>query len=314
MLKKALIIIPMLFWSIISIASSAVIPDYPADKIAPSVYVIHGPTSVPNPINKGFMNNPGIVMTSKGVVIIDPGATIESAEMVLRVLKTLTKDPVVAVFNTHQHADHWFGNAAILSAYPNIPIYADMKTIEAAPEVAEGWIDSMKELTQLSDLKNEKVLANKVVKNGHVVMVGDTRFTIYHVDSSHTHSDIMIAVNNDVVFMGDNLFNGRLNPHSGGHIKKTWEAVEHVAAVVKPKVFVPGHGKSGGLNMLQHSLNAHKLMYQSVSKQYENDVEDFEMRVDVEKAIADYKSWEEFDKQLGKVINKAYLEIEADSF
>jgi len=65
------------------------IPDYPVDKIADNVYVIHGPLTVPNPENQGFMNNPGIVITEAGVVILDPGGTVQSGEMVLRALKKL---------------------------------------------------------------------------------------------------------------------------------------------------------------------------------------------------------------------------------
>ncbi|MGB5729845.1 MAG: MBL fold metallo-hydrolase, partial [Thiogranum sp.] len=49
------------------------VPDYPADRIAENIYVIHGPLELPNPKNQGFMNNPGFVVTSKGVVILDPG-------------------------------------------------------------------------------------------------------------------------------------------------------------------------------------------------------------------------------------------------
>jgi len=60
------------------------VPDYPADRIAKNVYVIHGPLTTPNPENQGFMNNPGIVITGAGVVIIDPGSSVQSGEMVLK--------------------------------------------------------------------------------------------------------------------------------------------------------------------------------------------------------------------------------------
>ncbi len=57
------------------------IPDYPAWKQSEHVYVIQGPTELPNPGNKGFMNNPVIVLTSKGAVIIDPGSSLYSGRM-----------------------------------------------------------------------------------------------------------------------------------------------------------------------------------------------------------------------------------------
>lgn len=298
-----------------SLAEPIVIEDYPIDKISPSVYVIHGPTTVPNEFNQGFMNNPGIVMTSKGVVVIDPGSVIEAGEMVLRVIKKMTHLPVIAVFNTHVHADHWFGNDAITKAYPNIPIYAHQVTIDEANEIGQAWINTLRNLTHSNKHKNTIKTANTSVNNGDVINIGDTSFKIYHDAVTHTHSDIMIAVNGDeAIFLGDNLFNGRLNPHEDGHIKKTWESVEKVVEITQAKVIVPGHGKSGGRSMLAFALKAHKLLYQSVQTQFEEDVSDFEMRPMVEPVMGDYKHWDAFDSQLGKVINKAFLEIEEAEF
>ncbi len=312
---KAVFVSIFLLLPIVSLAQPIVIKDYPADKISSSVYVVHGPTAVPNEINQGFMNNPGIVMTSQGVVVIDPGGTVESGEMVLRAIKKLTDKPVVAVFNTHIHADHWFGNAAFTKAYPNVPIYGHQVTIDEAKTVGESWVGTIKALTKSDRLQSSVVGANHSVKHGDVINVGNTSFTIYHYGIAHSHSDIMIAVNGgEAIFMGDNLFNGRLNQHAEGHIKKTWNSVEKAVAAAHAKVIVPGHGKSGGKAMLKQALDAHKLLYQSVQIQFEDDKSDFEMRADVEAVLTDYKHWEEFDSLLGKVINKAFLEIEEADF
>ena len=100
MFKVVFISLVSLLMSISSVAKALVIEDYPVDKISPSVHVIHGPTAIPNETSQGFMNNPGIIMTSEGVVVIDPGGVIEGAEMTLRVIKKLTDKPVVAVRTT----------------------------------------------------------------------------------------------------------------------------------------------------------------------------------------------------------------------
>ena len=39
------------------------VPDYQAKKITNNTYVIHGPREYPNEKNRGFMNNPGFVIT-----------------------------------------------------------------------------------------------------------------------------------------------------------------------------------------------------------------------------------------------------------
>lgn len=294
---------------------AVVIPDHPVDKVSASVYVIHGTTEIPNAQNQGFINNPGIVMTSKGVVVIDPGGVIEGGEMTLRAIKKLTDKPVVAVFNTHQHADHWFANAAFTNAYPNIPIYAHQTTIDVAQDIGTSWVSTIKNLSKSDHHKKKIQIASHPVKHADVIHIGDTSFTIYHYGVMHTHSDIMIAVNqSEVIFMGDNLYNGRYNPHADGHIKKTWEGVEKALNASKAKVIVPGHGKTGNQAMMRFSLNGYKILYQSVRTQFEEDLSDFEMRPTVEALLGDYKHWQEFDNVLGKLINKAFLEIEEAEF
>ena len=85
-----------------SFASAAgQVRDYPVDQIAPNTYVIHGPLGYPTVANQGFMNNPGFVVTSNGVVLIDPGSSVQAGRMVLQQIATVTGKPVTHVINTH---------------------------------------------------------------------------------------------------------------------------------------------------------------------------------------------------------------------
>ena len=291
------------------------VPDYPADRLANNLYVIHGPLTVPNAENQGFMNNPGLVITSQGVVIVDPGGTVQSGEMVLRVLKKITDQPVVAVFNTHVHGDHWLGNQAIRARYPDVPIYAHPNTIKRVEAGAgEEWVQRMENLTHGKSLGTRSVPPNIEIGHGDSITVGDTRFDILHYKPAHTDTDIMIAINgNEALFMGDNLVNGRLARAAEGSLKGVMQACD-MAIAIKPAVIIPGHGQSGGMDMYEHAADLFRILYKTVREQYQNDVSDFEMKPVVEAALLAYKDWEEFDNLLGKTINQAYLEIEADEF
>ena len=99
----------------------APIADYPAQQIAPNSYLIEGPLGTPSVANQGFMNNPAFILTPAGVVVIDPGASVQIGEMVLRQIAKVTDQPVVAVFNTHIHGDHWLGNQGDSRAVPAGP-------------------------------------------------------------------------------------------------------------------------------------------------------------------------------------------------
>ena len=307
----------MLFFSLQAQSSALgpAVPDYPVNQVSEGVYVIHGPITTPNPQNQGFMNNPAIILTTEGVVLIDPGGTLQSGEMVLRMVKTLTDKPVVAVFDTHVHGDHWLGNQAIVELYPDVAIYAHPNMIaEVAAGAGETWVKLMETTTKGKSNGTKVVSANKEVTHGQEISIGETSFKIYHYDTSHTDSDLMIAVNdNAVLFMGDNLLNGRLGRSSQGNIKGLIDACENVMKI-QPKVVVPGHGKTGDVAMFNHTLDIFRILYTIVEQQYEEDVSDFEMKPLVVKALKDYQHWEEFDNLIGKAISQAYLEIEEANF
>ena len=108
----------------LAVRGADALPDYPAEKLSDRVWVIHGPTQLPNPDNKGFMNNPAFVLTDTGVVVVDPGSSVQTGEMVLRQIRKLTQKPVTHVLSTHIHGDHWLANQAIVEAYPDVKTIA----------------------------------------------------------------------------------------------------------------------------------------------------------------------------------------------
>lgn len=120
---------------------------YPPVKLTERVYVIHGPNDHPTPANQGFMNNPGFVITNKGVVVIDPGSSVQVGNMVLKAIAGVTQEPVVAVFNTHIHGDHWLGNDAIRRVWPKAVIYAHPAMIRATAVEGEMWLNIMNAAT-----------------------------------------------------------------------------------------------------------------------------------------------------------------------
>ena len=119
-MKKQILLWCAIGWAgtLMAAGRAAPLPDYPASKVATHTYVIHGPVDYPNPQNQGFMNNPAFVLTKAGVVVIDPGSSVQSGEMVLRQIRKVTDQKVVAVLNTHAHGDHWLGNQAFREAAP----------------------------------------------------------------------------------------------------------------------------------------------------------------------------------------------------
>ena len=74
--------------------------DFPLTKVTDKISVIYGPLDLPDAKNRGFRNNPVIVFTSDGVVVMDPGGSAWAGEMVVRAIRARTEAPIVAIFDS----------------------------------------------------------------------------------------------------------------------------------------------------------------------------------------------------------------------
>lgn len=82
-MKRILFILILAIFSQHSFAHNGKAPeiegDWPLTQVTENIYVVHGPQVFSNPQTKGFIDNPGFVLTSDGVVIIDPGSSVQYA-------------------------------------------------------------------------------------------------------------------------------------------------------------------------------------------------------------------------------------------
>lgn len=288
--------------------------EFALSKITDKVYVIHGPNELPNKSNRGFMNNPGFVLTSKGVAIIDPGSSIHVGRMLLEKIRSVTQAPVIAVFNTHIHGDHWLANGSIKSAFPKAVIYAHPKMKEQAAVEGENWIKLINRLTDNAITGTQAVSPDIPVDNGDSLKLGDTEFRFHHNGQAHTKTDIMIeVVEQGVLFLGDNVFNQRIGRMDDGNFQGNIAAID-IALKTDAKHFVPGHGPSGGREVAQAYRDYLHALYDNVKQLYNKDMLDFEMKPLVIEQLAKYQSWNSFDTEVGRHIARAYLQIEEQLF
>jgi glyoxylase-like metal-dependent hydrolase (beta-lactamase superfamily II) len=295
----------------------AVIGKLPAEHLTPRIYVIHGPQALPSPRTHAFMNNPGFIVTAKGVVVIDPGSSLQVGHGVLDKIAEITDKPVVAVLNTHVHGDHWLGNQAVHVRFPAAVIYAHQRMIERARK-GEGdyWIGLFQKMTGGALKDTVAVLPTVGLKGGEELDFGDTRLRILHTGKAHTDHDLMIEVLQDKsMFTGDVVTSHRV-PSSDvpqdADFKGQIKAIETILAG-DDKIFIPGHGRSGGREVPKASLRFLKILYASVRKYYEQGLADYEMKDKVAADLAEFKDWHNFD-QLGRVISYVYQQVEQESF
>ena len=293
------------------------IEQFTPDKISDHIYVVHGPQLLPDKDTKAFMNNPGFVLTDKGVVVVDPGSSVQIGRELLNKIKNITNMPVVAVFNTHVHGDHWLGNQAIYETYPNVRIYAHERMMErVAAGEGDNWIKVFSSMTENAVSGTKAVSPNFGLKGGESLVIGNVKFNIHHTGKAHTDHDIMIEVGNDkAIFLGDIVTNKRVPssdvPHDA-YYKGQIEAIQSILQLPL-HVYIPGHGITGDRKLPESSLAFLEVLYGSVEKYFENGLNDFEMKDQVIADLKKYQDWNNFE-EIGRVISYVYLEIEQASF
>ena len=299
----------------LSAAPGEPVRDYPFEKVAENTWVIHGPLEMPNVSNQGFMNNPGMVLTSDGIVIVDPGSSMQAGEMVLRMLKKVSDQPVIAVFNTHIHGDHWLGNQAIRATYPDAPIYGHTEMLAmVAAGSGDTWVELMDRLTEGATKGTRVVGPSHAVKHGDTFKIGNKTFRIHHYGQAHTRTDIMIEVEeDDVIFLGDNVTADRIPRMSDGNFQGNISSVDKILGI-EAKTWVPGHGPTGDATMVKAYRDYLQAVYSSAEKAFNDDLDSSDVKAISLQATQQYKDWAGYNDELGPQGAQAYMEVEAAEF
>lgn len=284
----------------------------PAKQVAPDTWVITGPLGEPSVANQGFMNNPGWVIAGDQIVVIDPGSSVQAGRMVVEAIRKTSSLPVTAVYNTHIHGDHWLGNQAILEAWPNAVLHAhpDMIARARAGE-AETWVRLMDQMTRGYTQGTQAAVPTVATSDGLVSKFGNRSFRVISSNDAHSKTDIMILVDNGVLFTGDNVLNGRVGRLDDGTFKGNIAAIERGLAA-GPRVVVPGHGVTGGPEVLKAQRSYFRTLYDTVKAEYDAGKSDFEMKPAVVGKLGAYRKWDGFDAVVGRHISLAVLEIEQE--
>ncbi len=286
--------------------------DYKFKSIDANVSVMHGPLGEPNVLNQGFMNNPGLIESKNGVILIDPGSTLGVGEKVLDEVGKITSKPVLAIFNTHIHGDHWLANDAVARAFPDARIFGHKNMVDQAPVEGLNWLDLMSRLTEGQSDPTQLVVPREALVTGKEIKIDGEVFRIHGAVPAHTDTDIMIEhVNSNTLFLGDNSLNGRMGRFDGSSkIIGNIEALETVAKLGF-KHFVPGHGLSGSqAEVVTPYLTYLRLLREVVEAGLEQELQGYEIKQANLQRFDPYSGWSGFDVQLGKHIDKMFLEIE----
>ncbi len=164
-------------------------------------------------------------------------------------MRALGVGPVTAVFNTHEHFDHTFGNSAFREAYGEVPIHAHeeaaARTIEAGERVKARYREDP------DDPHREELLASEILPADHtfssvrVLDLGDRRVELAHPGRGHSFGDAVVRIDDADVLLAGDLIEESAPPVYGVdcHPLEWAGSLDVVLSLAGPDtVVVPGHG------------------------------------------------------------------------
>jgi len=207
-----------------------------AKKVAKDTYVFVGKTEDFSFSNGGNIVNTSFIITAKGVVVIDTGASLRYGQQMKEAISTLTDKKIIAVYLTHHHPDHFLGNQAFIG----VPIYALAGTIRNIKNEGAAFTDNL--YLMVGDwMRGTDVYEPTESVEPGIIPVGSHDLEILAYEG-HTDSDMAILDHlTGVLFSGDLVFHNRTltTPHANiAEWKRTISLLKDLPFIV----LVPGHG------------------------------------------------------------------------
>ncbi len=213
--------------------------DLSAVEIAPKTWAVLGRTEYFNMDNGGNIVNVAFIEVPDGVVVIDTGPSKRYGDALRALIeKKVPGKPILRVYNTHHHPDHFLGNQAFDTAV----IAAPQKVIDNIALEGNGFADNMYRL--LGDwMRGTQAVAPGIALQADKESVGGRDFSLWYL-AGHTNSDFVIRDDQTgVLFAGDLafLYRAPTTPHAD---IMTWRESLQTLSAIDKSLLMPGHGPS----------------------------------------------------------------------
>ena len=282
--------------------------DLTLKKITDNVYAIVGELSNRSPVNLGNNSTFGVVVTDKGVVLIDSGATYKGAEKIHNVIKGITDKPIVTVINTGGQDHRWLGNGYFKKL--GAKIIASNDAVEDQKARTQDQFFRLGTLVGDEGIKGtEAVYADTTFDTEYNFELGGVNFEVTHAGQAHTPGDSFIWLpQQKVMFTGDIVYIERMLGIMDHSNSKSWVAVYEAMAAHKPKHIIPGHGNPTTLETADKDTYGYLTSLRESVAEFIDDDGDISEISKVDQSA--YKYLLNYDSLSGRNAQKVYTEME----
>jgi quinoprotein relay system zinc metallohydrolase 1 len=208
-----------------------------AHEIAPHTWGVFGAREHFSLSNGGNIVNVAFVVAPEGVIVIDTGPSRRFGETLLKLIAAKAPGkPILRVFNTHHHPDHFLGN----QVFDREVIAAPQKVIDNIAAQGDDFASNMYRLVGDWMRGTTAVAPAKVIATSREEIGG--RAFHYMELSGHTNCDFVLRdEETGVLFTGDLAFLNRAPTTPQADIP-AWRAAIATLRKTDRALILPGHG------------------------------------------------------------------------
>ncbi len=265
-------------------------PDY--TEISDNLYVISNTDG----------GNVAFLVTKKGIVVVDAGATPKNGKRIISIIKSVSDKPIKYLILTHFHGDHING----ISGFPNsVKIIAHSSLTENYKQFNENnlkkYIDNVLPSylvnlkLQMGSMKNKESEEYLTLKNDYEInqeyyndiqnikfrepditfndfyrfRISDERIMLECPGPGHTNDNILVKFSNhNIIHIGDLVFNKSFPYTIEEHGVDIYNWVKTLDDLKKENIFtvIPGHGEVGPKLILQEQSDYFKSLAQKIER------------------------------------------------
>jgi cyclase len=203
-------------------------------------------------------DNSGVVIGSRGALVIDAGINGEMAQEIQRRVRKLTERPILYLVNTNYHRDHTFGN----HAFPDsVEVVAHRKTRDSMND-----LPAEKKIRSRNLFGNDAAIADVTtwrkpdrVFDGEFMALdlGDRKVELWHFGPGNTPGDTIVYVpETKTAWTGNFLSNERIGNTMllEGGPREYLDTLARCKNKLDIKRIVPGHGPLGKPEAIDHLI------------------------------------------------------------
>jgi len=228
---------------LLSVSSHSPALEVRFEPVTDGVFAYVGDTGPRTLANEGLNANIGLVVTAQGAVLIDSGATLESARQIHDAVRRVTMQPVRWVINTGGQDHRWLGNGYFKAQGAEILAHANAEA--DMRNRGNDHLDTLRAALGSRAVGTTPTLPTRwLAQPDQRLEIGDVVFEFKYRGGAHTPGDMLIWLpQKQLLFSGDVVYVDRMLGVIPVSQTKAWLATFAEIERLAPAHIVPGHGR-----------------------------------------------------------------------